>query len=109
MNDIQRNNIEPLCRTIARNFNVLHALPSDWDFDQVIPYPRPLDQSSKLPRDFLDWIDVHVSTSTRKGLFESNEAQRGTNRPVTVTRRDLINLWRLNGGSICRVFGIQGI
>ncbi len=103
-----RNKIEPLCHHIASNFNPNLALPSDWNFDKPIHYPSPLEKSQQPPKDFLDWIDVHISSPTKIGLFESNEAQRG-NRPVSVNRKNLIDLWRRNGGSICRVFGMHGI
>ena len=109
MTYIARNKIEPLCRHISSNFNRQLAIPTNWDIDQAIPYPRPLDKSSRPPQDFLDWIDLRVATNTSEGLFAAGERKRGTNRPVTVTREDLINLWRMNGGSNCRSFGIKGI
>ena len=52
---------------------------------------------------------MRLGSATTEGLFVSGERRRGTNRPVNVTREDLIELWRSNGGSICRIFGIEGI
>ena len=71
-------------------------------------YPRPLSRTHPVDLDYLQWIDKHLdSPSGAAGLFRQNEASRG-NRPVTVTRRQLIDLWRNNGGSIDRCFGIKG-
>ena len=106
LNDIARHKVEPLCRELAISFDKRYALPSDWEPTLTTPASVPIPDSVAPPEEFLEWVHVHVGSNTRKGMFETNEARK---RPVTVSEDDLIKLWRDNGGSMCRVFGIKGI
>lgn len=108
LNDIARHKIELLCRELATSYDKRYAVPSDWNPTLPAHASVPLPDSVVPSKEFLDWVDIHVGSGTRKGLFETNEAGRGK-RSVTVSRDDLIKLWKDNGGSICRVFGIEGI
>lgn len=107
INDTPRDEIDSPCRDLANGFSITHALPSDWNHSKPLPFPSPLPNSANPPKDFLDWINIRLP-DRGEGLFAAAERKRGTNRPITVVKQDLIKLWRDNGGSVCRVFGIKG-
>ena len=82
---------------IAHNYQGHIALPSDWDIGQAIPHnPRNWSELEDPEyQDFLLWATDYVAFKT-------------TTQPITVELVDLIQLYRENGGSWCRAFGIKG-
>jgi hypothetical protein len=83
-------------------------LSSDWTPGHPIP-PLSVPINAPVDEEYLKWLDVHLGTSTRVGLWFSNEdAKKTTSRDITVDRDYMIQLWRDNGGSYCRLFGVKG-
>jgi hypothetical protein len=71
--------------------------------------PVSLPVNAPVDEDYLIWLDVHLGTSLSVGLWFSNEAaKKTTDREITVSRDYMILLWRDNGGSYCRFFGVKG-
>ena len=59
------------------------------------------------------WLDVRldkiVDSQVVRGLWWNNEnINRKTGRPVTITREQAKELWKINGGSWCRYLGFKG-
>ena len=100
--------VEILLREIAADSNPNICLPSNWLPGQPIP-PLPFHTNAAIDDDYLSWLDVHLGTPTSVGLWFSNEnAKKATQRDITVTKEQMIQLWRDNGGSYCRLFGVLG-
>jgi hypothetical protein len=100
--------VRPLLAQIARQTNENIRIPSDWTPGHPIP-PLTIPFNAPVDEDYLRWLDVHLGTATSVGLWFSNEeAKKTTNRDITVTRDYMIQLWRDNGGSYCRLFGVKG-
>ncbi|KAJ3234783.1 hypothetical protein HDU78_005629 [Chytriomyces hyalinus] len=115
-NDDSRESIESMLVEIAETHEPSVLLPATWDpaTDPVPPVPAQFhnfDDEAELA----DWIDVHLGHLARdgsgrfiKGMWYSNEAAKKVPRPVNITREQIKQLWRINGGSLCRYFGIRG-
>ena len=100
--------VQPLLVEIAVNSNPNIRLPSDWSPGHSVP-PLSIPINAPVDQDYLNWLDIHLGTSTSEGLWFSNEAaKKTTDRNITVTRDQMIDLWRDNGGSYCRLFGAKG-
>ena len=86
-------------------------LPSIWTPAMSIPdVPHPIPSDAPVDPDFLKWLDVHLGQDGIGGKWRSNESnpKRANNRPVTVTRKQVIQLYRQNGGNWDRFFGVRG-
>jgi hypothetical protein len=100
--------VRQLLVEIAANSDPDIRLPSDWTPGHPIP-PLTIPINAPVDEDYLSWLDVHLGTSTSVGKWFSNEeAKKTTNRDITVTRDYMIQLWKDNGGSYCRLFGVKG-
>jgi hypothetical protein len=100
--------VQPLLRRIADNSDPNIRIPSKWTPGQHIPH-LSLPLNTSVDADYLTWLDVHLGTSTSNGLWFSNEAaKKTTDREISITRNEMIQLWRDNGGSYCRLFGVKG-
>ncbi len=101
--------VEPILQEIAQLSNPTIRLPSDWTPAIEVPFSSPLPLNTSVDADYLTWLDVHLGTSTSQGSWVSHEAaKKTTQREITVTREEMIDLWRMNGGSYCRLFGVKG-
>ena len=108
-NDADRPFIYGLLRHLCDNFNAAIALPNDWSPQDGVPdSPNELPENHQISQGFIDYVDSHLGSETRVGLWASNEAAKKNPRPVTITREQLYKLWRKNGGSYDRFFGIKG-
>ena len=100
--------VVPILREIATISNPTMRLPSNWTPDRAIP-TLSLPVNALVDAQYLTWLDVHLGTSTSQGLWVTNEAaKKTTDRNITVTRDQMIQLWKDNGGSYCRLFGVKG-
>ncbi|KAJ3076499.1 hypothetical protein HK102_005410 [Quaeritorhiza haematococci] len=109
---------ELLEEDIIKHSNPSIALPTTWDpsTTPVPTSPSPLPASGPIDEDFKDyeeWIAIHLDHVGRdgrivRGKWFNNEARKRNPRPVTVTADDLRELYRQNGGSVDRIFGVKG-
>ena len=113
-NDTPDTEIQALLSSVLPQSNASIRLPSSWTPEQAIPsLPNPLPNDSLLDPSFLSWLDAHIGTSTSVGCWFSAENYR-ENTPlyrdisITVTRAEVIKLYRENGGNFCRFFGLKG-
>ena len=86
-------------------------IPTTWTPDQDVPkVTNPIPDAAPVDPAFLLWLDTHVGKDGKGGQWRSSETNpnRTNHRPVTVTREQVIQLWRQNGGDWCRFFGIKG-
>lgn len=87
-------------------------LPTDWTPAMSIPdVPHPIDEGDIVDLAFLKWLDRHIGTPSSLGKWFSNENdKKNVNRDIaiTVTRAEVIQLYRQNGGNWDRFFGIRG-
>ena len=89
----------------------LIRLPSNWIPSlPVPPVPNPIAEDVPVDHSFLKWLDVRLPRDGSEGLWVQHEtaSYRRNHRPVTVTREQVIQLYRHNGGNWCRFFGIRG-
>jgi hypothetical protein len=106
--DTSDDEVRPLLVDISSNSDPDIRLPADWTPGHPVP-PLSLTNNAPVEEDYLTWLDVHLETSTSVGLWFTNEAgKKTTDREITVTRDYMIQLWRENGGSYCRLFGVKG-
>jgi hypothetical protein len=94
---------EWLCRVVSLS-NVEFQLPSNWDMGHGIPAVTPL--LDDPPQDFLKWARSQVNVQMQHRL-DAKPLSR-TEMIVDVTEADLVDIWKQNGGSICRVTGVAG-
>jgi hypothetical protein len=110
-NDTPDSEIEALLSSVLPHSNASIRLPSAWTPEQSIPYvPDPIPTDEPLDPSFISWVDLHLGSSTRVGqwLHHENNPNRRNHRPVTVTREQVIQMYRHNGGNWCRFFGLRG-
>lgn len=87
-------------------------LPTDWTPAMSIPdVPHPIAEDDIVDPAFLKWLDAHIGTSTNVGnWFRDETDKKNINRDITitVTRNEVIKLYRDNGGNYCRFMGVRG-
>ena len=93
----------------------LIRLPSDWNPSLPVPgVPDSIPNDSPVDPAFLKWLDQHIGIPGKsRGLWFNNENYKEGKTlirdvTITVTRGEVIKLWRANGGNWCRWFGIRG-
>ena len=104
--------ISALLSSILPLSDPLIRLPSNWIPSlPVPPVPNPIAEDVPVDPTFLKWLDLHIGTTSRIGSWFYNEAaKKNINRDIaiTVTRAEVIKLYRKNGGNWCRFFGLRG-
>ncbi|KAJ3060964.1 hypothetical protein HDU98_003103 [Podochytrium sp. JEL0797] len=62
--------------------------------------------------EFDAWLTAHadrmVDGKLVHGIWFHDEKKKATLRPVTITLEEVKAIWRANGGSWCRYFGVKG-
>jgi hypothetical protein len=113
-NDTPDSEIQALLSSTLPQSNPLIRLPSEWTPDLPIPaVPNPIAEDVPVDPAFLKWLDGHIGNSTSRGIWFAAENYR-KNTPlyrditITVTRNEVIKLYRDNGGNYCRFMGVKG-
>ena len=111
-NDTPDTEVSALLSSILPQSDPAIRLPSEWTPEQAIPpvtYPIP--DTAALDPTFIKWLDEHIGTEKSVGSWFTNEnSLKNIKRDIsiTVTRAEVIQLYRQNGGNFCRFFGVKG-
>ncbi|KAJ3386959.1 hypothetical protein HDU80_000275 [Chytriomyces hyalinus] len=112
-NDDTREYIEAMLIEIVATSESLIRIPATWNSRLPIP-AVPVgfyDFSDEVELD--TWLDVHLDKVGAGGRIVHakwwhNEQAKSNPRPVTISRKQVKDVWRANGGSWCRYFGVKG-
>ncbi|KAJ3125261.1 hypothetical protein HK100_010898 [Physocladia obscura] len=112
-NDDTREYIESMLIEIVTTSESLIRIPANWNPTLLIP-TVPDEFYDFSDEDELDtWLDVHLCKvgadwQIVHGLWWHNEQAKSHPRPITISREQVKDVWRANGGSWCRYFGVKG-